>query len=174
MKRKSVLAFLLTGVMLVSGGISVFAADANVTGGTTTGSTPTSFVVDSSVLGGDLIVSVPADLTLIYDEDTGTFINDDVIIAKGGITADKKLEVKTPGTVTYVNGEDNAITIDGVVTFGNASGDDMVTEWSATELYANVKNPVGKPISVEVDSEDLVCIGSYSTTITYNFSVVNK
>lgn len=174
MKMKRFLATLLTGVVLMNNGVLAFAADVPVSGGTATGSTPTSFTVDASVLGGDLIVSVPADMTLTYDSASSTFKSDDVVSAKGRILTSKKLEVKTPTSITYKNADDNSITVPGTVTFGSASGSDQVTEWSAAELLASLTTLDERDISASVNKSDISYIGTYNATITYNINVVNK
>lgn len=174
MKRKSILAALLTTVLLATNGVSVFASNVNVIGDTATGNTPTSFEVDTNILGGDLVVSIPADLTLTYDSASGTFKDTDVVTANGRILASKKLEVKTPTTVTYKNEDDNSITVDGTIAFGTTSGDYGVEEWSASELLTSITSPVEKDITATVNKTNISYIGTYKATVTYNISVVDK
>lgn len=175
MKRKSLIATLVASVLLLTSGVSVFAAsDVNVSGGSATGSTPSSFSVDTSVLGGDLVVTIPAELTLTYDSASGTFKTTDVVTANGRILASKKFEVKVPSTVTYKNQDDNAITVDGAIGFGTTSGSYQIEEWSASELLTSMTTPVNKNISATVNKDDIDYIGTYKATVTYDFSVVDK
>lgn len=173
-KMKRFLATLLTGVMLMSNGVVAFAADVPVSGGTATGSTPTSFTVDNTVLGGDLVVSVPADMTLTYDSSSSTFKSADVVSAKGRILASKKLEVKTPTAITYKNDDDNSITVPGTITFGSVSGSDQLTEWSAAQLLTSLTTLDSRNITASVNKNDISYIGTYKATINYNIDVVNK
>ena len=174
MKAKKVIVALLTGALLMTNGLTVFASDLDVSGGTATGSTPTSFEVDTSILGGDLVVSIPAEMTLTYDSEKEKFVDEDFVSASGRILASKKLVVKTPTNVTYKNTDDNAITVDGTIAFGVVVDADGVENWSAAELLTGLTTPVEKGITATVEKADISYIGEYSTAITYNISVVNK
>lgn len=174
MKAKKLLSVLLAGMMLVSNGVTVLASEVDVSGGTASGTTPTSFEVDTSVLGGDLVVSIPAEMVLTYNTDDEQFKNEDVVSAKGRIRANKKLQVKTPTSIEYSNGDDNSIKVAGTVAFGITSDNLQVTEWSASELLDSLTVLSSKDITATVEKDDISYIGTYSTNITYDINVVDK
>lgn len=171
---KRLVAVLLTGIMIVSNGVVAFASDVSVSGDTATGSTPTSFEVDTSILGGDLVVSIPAEMILNYDSASGKFTNTDVVTAKGRITASKRLKVQVPSEIEYENADDATIKVNGSVDFGTTSMNNMeIGYWTAAELLSGLTTPVEKDIVVDVNKADISYIGTYSTNITYNISVVD-
>lgn len=172
---KRLVAVLLTGIMLMSNGVVAFASDLSVSGGTASGSTPTSFEVDTSILGGDLVVSIPAEMVLTYDSANEKFTNTDVVTAKGRITASKRLEVQVPSEIEYENADDTTIKVSGSVDFGSTSMNNMEKGyWSAAELLTGLTaTPVERDIVVDVNKADISYIGTYSTNITYSISVVD-
>lgn len=194
MKLKKLLAVLLAGLTLTSNGVVAFANDVAVSGGTATSSTPTSFEADTNVLGGDLVVSIPAEMILTYDTANKKFTNSDVVYAKGRISPSKKLRVNVWKEIFYVNADDATIKVKGITSFGTAyqAGDWLrepagggyfyelsapvnASYWSASDLLTGLTaQPVEQSLEVNVDSNDISYIGTYSTNITYAFDVIEK
>ena len=83
---------LFASVLLMSNSMNVFANTVGVSNSTGSGNSPTNFVASSAILGGDLIVTVPDDLTLSKSgtDMTGT----------GTVTAEGNLN---PGSVLPVS-----------------------------------------------------------------------
>lgn len=220
MKRKLAIAA-ITGAMMLSSVMPAFAAElpagavpdthklidvqedeesGAITG---TGSSETMFEVtneemdkdkDPDVLGGDLIISVPAELRLVLMEDKdsegnglGTYsylTKADDVYAVGRTKVSQYLDVKAPTDITYI--ADDAVTQDqkdesavpGVVKFGITDTDgDQKETWNAKELVAgvgkeSVTDGTGKEISSTVQKEDIKYIGSYTATIDYNATLL--
>lgn len=139
------------------------------------GTTKTDFTVDNLILGGDLVVSIPAEMILAYDSDKEIMTKEDYVSATGRCASTSKLEIKTLTSITYTNEKDNNIKVPGTIAFGTASEDYQITEWSALELLTGVKIPadvVKKNIAASVLKSDIDFVGTYSTTILYNISVL--
>lgn len=167
--KQLLLGIAVTILTLSSNGLFAYASEITVTGDTYSGSFESNFVIDDSVLGGDLIVSVPAEMVLSYDSSSDTFTKSDVVTAKGGIVSSKRLEITVPTTVVYSNKKSDVVNVDGSVTFGTNG----VDKWMADELRSSTI-PVERDISVSVDKNDISYTGTYSTTINYTISVVDN
>lgn len=141
------------------------------------GTTKTDFVVDNTILGGDLIVSIPAEMILSYDADNEVMVEADYVSASGRCSSTSNLEVKTLTSITYANDADNSIEVPGTIEFGVTSDAYQITEWSAAELLTGIKNiddRVKKNITASVLKADIDFVGTYSTTILYNISVLDS
>ena len=134
------------------------------------------YAEDVSVLGGTLVLSIPAEMKLAYDPELGDYIKTDSVYASGRCGMKKRLDVQTPQHITFVNNDDDSVVIENAkVTFGSAVSDgSMQEQWSATELREGIGSPVGKSISVAVDKAAIDYLGSYSSLITYNVSLVEN
>jgi len=144
---------------------------------TADGTTKTDFVADSTILGGDLIVSIPAEMILTYDAENSVMTKTDYVSATGRCASTSKLEIKTLTSITYANDADNSISVPGTIAFGTTSGDYQVTDWSAPELLTGVKTPanvVKKNITASVQKDDIDYVGIYGTSILYNISVLDE
>ncbi len=142
---------------------------------TADGETLTKFEVDNTILGGDLIVSIPAEMTLEYDATSETMTKADYVSASGRCGANQKLEIRTATSITYKDDKKAEITVPGTVAFGVAEDDKQLENWTAVELLTGVKTPdsiVKKDISATVQKSDIDYIGSYSSVIQYNITVV--
>lgn len=87
---------------------------------TADGETLTKFEVDNTILGGDLIVSIPAEMTLEYDATSETMTKADYVSASGRCGANQKLEIRTATSITYKDDKKAEITVPGTVAFGVA------------------------------------------------------
>ena len=131
----------------------------------------------NGVLGGELVVSVPAEMTLAgSSSDNQYLLKEDVIYARGRVGAADKLSVTTATVISYVNGDDSSITVPGEVVFGITSGSNQVEEWKAADLVKGVKEgedgSVSKGIAVRVRKNAIDYKGSYSTVLNYNIEVL--
>lgn len=203
MRKRNLAVAALTGVMMLSNMMPVFAAEIpagaipegqkaiQVEGTTGTGTSDTMFDVDNDildegkdpdVLGGDLIVSVPAELRLAYTSGGSTLTKEDKVYAVGRVKVSQNLDVKTPTNINYV--ADDAVTdeqkaeatVPGVVAFGTTDGDNQKENWTAQELLkgvgkTSVTEGTDKAISSTVQKSDIKYIGSYTSVIDYNINL---
>ena len=168
MRKRKLLATMMTGILLVSNTVPALAADISVTGDTT-GQTPTEFVVDEEALGGGLTVTIPASLTLIRDGETGDYGVEDVVSAQGNMNPSKKLQVSTDLSIEYTNTDDTSITVNGAVTFGT----DGMEEWTAAETKASIDVLDSRAIGVAVAGTDVEYVGTYQTIVEFDINVVD-
>lgn len=166
--KKKVLAGLAIMSMLMANGISVFASnDINVSTDTT-GNTQLNFTVTPDMLGGDLIVSIPAEMTLFYNSSTGKFVKSDYVSAKGGIAPDHHLEVSAPTSVTYTHKDKSSIKVNGSIGFGN-NGKEV---WSAEQLIDGLVTPQKRDVTASASISDIKYVGNYGTNLVYNIQIV--
>lgn len=130
-------------------------------------------------LGGEVVVSVPAELVLGADAGSNAILTKkDIVSARGRLKANQKLSITTPTNIAYANGDDSTVTVPGVVAFGAASGDNQLAEWSAAEMVKGVKEGeagiVHKDISSTVQKVDIDYVGTYSTNLLYSIQVATK
>jgi hypothetical protein len=130
-------------------------------------------------LGGEVVVSVPAELVLGADANSNAILTKkDIVSARGRLRANQKLSITTPTSISYANGDDNTVTVPGVVAFGTTSGDNQLAEWSAAEMVKGVKEGevgiVHKDISSTVQKEDIDYVGTYTTNLLYSIQVATK
>ena len=136
------------------------------------------YIEDIDVLGGTLVISIPAEMELKYDSSLNEYIKTDSIYASGRCGVTKQLNVETPRYITFVNGEDNGVKIDnGLVEFGTPVADDSEStreQWSGAELREGLTSPVRKNISVSVDKREIDYLGSYKSVITYHITMTES
>ena len=166
MKSKRVIAGLLASVLLMSNSMNVFANSVGVSDSTGSGNSPTNFIASSAILGGDLIVTVPDDLTLSKSGTnmTGT----GTVTAEGNVNPGSVLTVSTDTTITYVNQSDNTITVPATVTFGT----DGSVSWTAEELMSNLTaDPkLGYDVTATIPMTSIQYIGDYKSNIVFNIA----
>lgn len=136
-------------------------------------STATNFSVDSSVLGGSLVVVVPDNVNLTKNGEV--FTGTGKVYAEGVTSPTKMISVSTDETVTYTNQSKDSITVDASVTFGTNG----VATWDATTLKDNIDieaeaDKVGYDITSTVQVSDIDYIGTYKTNILFNISLVEN
>lgn len=161
--------------------------------GQLSGNTLTMFEVDNpqldtdkpdDVLGGDLVVSVPAELRLAYTEDKKIFTKDDKVYAVGRTHVSDILKIATDENIWYVSDDATPELLEqfpeakvkGVIAFGEQEDNKQVSQWLASELLQgvfkhSVEEGVGKDISSTVQKDEVVYTGSYSATIWYNITL---
>lgn len=203
MRKRNLAVMAMVGAMTMSNMMPVFAAEIpesavpethkliEVEGESATGTSDTMFEVDNDildegkdedVLGGDLIVSVPAELRLAYTSGGSTLTKSDEVYAVGRVKVSQNLDVKTPTNIEYV--ADDAVTdeqkadsaVPGVVAFGEEDGENQKENWTAKELLvgvgkSSVTDGTGKDISSTVQKSDIKYIGSYTSVIDYNINL---
>lgn len=184
MKRlKMVVALAMAMTMVFGSAMSVSAADVTVDTDSTSGSCDSQFEVDSSMLGGNLVVSIPADLNLAYDAGTQTFAKDDYVTVKGSIAATKKVDISVVEENTWTIQETMAVplTASGTVvigtdpaankTVGNVTADMTTITYSATEVRQSNVTPDQRPVKASVALADVPTIGTYKTAINFFIEV---
>lgn len=158
--KKKVIGFLMA--TLLWGSLTVHAADIPVTDSTTS-STPTSFVATNDMLQNNVIVSIPAEMILTYNASTKKLTDADYVSVRGDVKSGKHLEVSVPTNVAYRSS--NAY-VNGVITFGSGGTE----KWTPSQVSASNNS---RQITSTVNAYDLDYAGNYSTTITFNISIVN-
>lgn len=176
-KCKRILSYFLVMLMILqSTMITAFADTVDVSSGSNAGNTDTSFVASAEMLGGGLVVIIPDEIPLTYEDSVQAYTNDSSVIAKGYVDVGKYLEVSVLTDVTYTHDILSIITADGTVTFGNTDGAYQITEWSQTELKtkddSNTVVGVTKPLNVSVPKANIVDIGTYSSVIDFYINLV--
>lgn len=155
--------------VLLCGSIPVYADELTVSEGTITQAVESGFVVEESNDGEGLIVSIPANLTLTYDEDAGMYICHDEVSARGIIDINKQLEISVAETVTYINVDSPSTTVVGAVDFG-ADGTEV---WTADEIAASNDNLDSRDITVSVSKENLKYSGTYTSELVFNIELID-
>lgn len=174
MTKKKIVALALATSMIL-GGTPVHAQTVSVTSGTGSGSSPSSFTVTADMLtGGDLVVTIPDSLDLVYDDASSQFTKTSKVNVKGNINPAKKVVISTPTNITYRHEDDTTVTADGTVTFGSTSVNNQKAEWSATELKDGGEAGVDKDISSSVAKSEVEYIGTYKATVNFNVSLEDK
>lgn len=160
--KKKVIGFGVLLSVLLWGRLPVHASDVPVTD-STTGSTPTSFVATNDMLQNNVIVSIPAEMILTYNASTKKLTDADYVSVRGDVKSGKHLEVSVPTNVVYRSS--NAY-VNGVITFGSGGTE----KWTPSQVSASNNS---RQITSTVNAYDLDYAGNYSTTITFNISIVN-
>ena len=169
-KRSKMLACLMASILLLGNTLPVFAQDIELSGDSATGSTPSSFTVDADYLGGGVVVIIPATLDLTVDDDTGGYLANDVVSAKGNMNPSKVLKVSTDTEIEYVNADDNSVTVTGVVTFGT----DGTEQWTAAQTKASLSTLDSRAIDVAVAKDALPYTGEYTSVVYFNIEAVSN
>lgn len=176
MKNKF-LALVLVSTMLASGGIAVYAEEGNtqtITADDPSASTFTSFNISADMLeGGELVVSIPASMTLEYSQANDNYSNTSVVKVTGNIDPSKKVVVSTPTNITYANEKKSSVKANGVVAFGVTDGDNQKMEYSAEELMNAKTTGISKDISSSVAKSNVEYAGTYSTNIVFDISLAD-
>lgn len=174
MTKKKIVALALATSMIL-GGTPVYAQTVSVTSGTGSGSSPSSFTVTADMLtGGDLVVTIPDSLDLVYDDASSQFTKTSKVNVKGNINPAKKVVISTPTNITYRHEDDTTVTADGTVTFGSTSVNNQKAEWSATELKDGGEAGVDKDISSSVAKSEVEYIGTYKATVEFTVGLEDK
>lgn len=183
MKRKQFLAMMMS-LMLV-GGMSVpsFAAEVPVGGDTASGTVDSQFIATADMLGGGLVVSIPADLNLTYDAGSASLKKEDFVTVKGSISATKRVDISVAkdntwstqaglstlnasGTVTFAGvGETNKDLGDGEVSTTTVS-------YSASEVRAS-NNQDKKTVNAVVATSDIPAEGTYNATVKFHIQLAD-
>lgn len=166
MRKKKILALLLTSLVLLANRLVAFASDISVTD-STTGYTSTKFVATEDMLCNDVVVTIPAEMVLNYNTSSKTLSSSDIVIAQGSIKAGKHLEVSVPTNISYQNTASSSIVVRGALKFGS-NGKEV---WTPTQVSATSGD--SRQITSTVNAYDLEYAGTYKATITYNISIVN-
>lgn len=176
MKVKRQLAMLMAAMMALGTPMTMFAQEIDASGGTGSGSADTNFSVDAETLGGGLVVLIPDEIVLEYNEDSAVFEKTAQVTAKGFVEVDKYLEVSTPTDVTYALENFNAVTADGTVTFGSTIDDNQVENWTQTELKTKDGDTVvgvSKDIYVAVPESNVLDIGTYRSVLSFSIELLD-
>ena len=184
------LALAMAMTMLFGSATSVFAADVTVDADSKTGTCESTFEVTEDMLGGGLVVSIPADMNLTFDEGTSTFAKEDYITVSGSIAATKQVdisllkdyewtlqesiglatELKASGTMTL--GDEEAY---GKTSTAWGSEEKQVTSvtYTATEVRLSNDTPDQRPVKASVALADVPTIGNYTTEAYFLIEVVD-
>lgn len=121
-----------------------------------------------------LIVTIPDELILEFDEDNAVFVKSDNVNVAGNILPTKQIDIVTSTSVTYVHADTSAVTAPAVIAFGTV-GTGVVT---AQELRAaNVidsETGIDLELTSTVQVEDVPYIGDYATTLTFDIAITDQ
>lgn len=160
--KKKIIGFGIMISILLWGRLPVLASDIPVTD-STTGYTPTSFVATNDMLQNNVVVSIPAEMILTYNASTKKLTDTDSVSVRGDIKSGKHLEVSVPANVSYYSSKAN---VNGTLTFGSGGTE----KWTPSQVSSSNNS---RQITSTVNASDLDYAGTYSTTITFNISIVN-
>lgn len=175
MKVKRQLAMIMAAMMALGSPLTMFAQEIDATGGTGSGSADTNFSVDAETLGGGLVVLIPDEIVLEYNEGDEMFEKTAQITAKGFVEVDKHLEVSVPTAIEYALENFSSVTAAGTVTFGTTVDDNQVENWTQAELKTKSGDSVvgvSKDITVEVPESNVLDIGTYRAVISFNIDLL--
>ena len=134
MKKKQLLAILLTASILSSQSIVASADEHTYTGASTTANVNSSFSIVPSDLSG-IIITIPANLDLTIDPDDNYYKVTDKIGAKGDLAENRILDISVGDIVTYNNADGDHYDAD--VTFKRIDTVCNLNFWSPAELEAS-------------------------------------
>ena len=169
--RKRMFCLALVVAQLFSFPITVHAEEQTVE--VATGSalqvTTTSFEVDENVIGGGVVVTVPTNLALAYDEEAEAYIGTGYVSAKGTISSKQYVEVSIDPTIIYQNLDVEGVFVEGSVNFGTEG----VEVWTAEEVKASLDNLDKRPVTITVPKTVLDTVGSYESELIFNIELVD-
>lgn len=178
MQGKKVLAILMATVTVLGAPLSAFAEEIDASGGVGSGSADTNFSVDAETLGGGLMVLIPDEIVLEYNEGEKVFEKTTQITAKGFVAVDKHLEVSVPTDIEYALENFASVTAAGTVTFGTTVDANQVENWTQEELKTkddgNTVVGVAKDITVEVPESNVLDIGTYKAVISFSIDLLGE
>lgn len=170
MKRKQILAVLLTICALFSSGVSAHAEGLSTEGDTATAQTGVSFTATADE--NNVIVSVPESLTFVYDDSNLSYSANDTVSAYGLISRKYCVEVTAASSIRFKNQTNqNAPQLRGTVSFGDANNTGC---WSSAELKSGKFNADQmKKINLDCNLTDINDLerGTYNGTLTFNIKV---
>lgn len=156
MKRFS--ACLLTILLILSCSFNVCAAGIDVTDSPVTGTVPSGFNADESIIGAGAVVTLPATLNLVYNESYDTFYSKDTVTTSGSINDASEVVIDVPESVTYT-GLNTSATVKGFVKFGN----DCRRTWNSSQVTASDT----EDILIQVSPTDVTKPDDYSATVNF-------
>ena len=154
---KRILTCFLTLVLVFSFSFNVNAA-VNVGNTPVTGTVPSGFTADESIVGAGAVVTLPATLNLMYNESYDTFYSKDVITTYGSINEASEVVIDTPKSVTYT-GLNTSSTVEGFVKFGT----DCRRTWNSSQVTASDT----EDILIQVPPTDVTEPDDYSATVNF-------
>lgn len=163
MKKKRFLASLLCcSLLFTSNSMLTFASSTTMTA---------TFTATAEVLGGDLMITIPDEISLTKNGDVMT--GSGVVTAQGVIHPDQVLFISTDVKATYKNESENSIKVDADVDFG----DNGEVRYTAEELKANAEedlkpnpnesNKLSHTVTVTLPMTDVEYIGDYTSDIVF-------
>ena len=144
MKKRIFLGLILAMTMLVGSSLSVFATDVTVEGTQSTGTCTTTLTVTEEMLGGSLVVSIPATMTYTGTllEGNYTFLSENFIGAQGALAANKKLCISAPETYVMTNTTEASYTFDALIFLNDRTTDGTTPIEGTTITYPRSKNKI--------------------------------
>lgn len=165
MMAKRLLAGVLC-IMLTAQAFSTISHAATVKG---EGSASTETDFDSTGLfNNDLIVMIPDEVPLTLNEESGRLEGKGFVTAWGNAGARTQLSVSTDRDITYVLEDDNNITVDADVSFGDTENNTAV--WDSAVLRDNIEasQKTGEYVFASVPLSAIDNIGTYRSDILFN------
>lgn len=170
MKRK-VLATLAVATALAVSAVPVFADEQSVTGtGTTQAVVPSSFVAENDTTS--VIVSLPTNLDLSFNEDTNKYSKSATLSAKGDMSSKKMLTI-TIEDITYELQGYSTIHAEATHHFG-ADASVKSTAYSSEQLKNSKTTEDSRGFDIDVEKASILKNGHYQTTVMFDIDVSNK
>ena len=170
MKRKY-LATLAVMTALVTSVVPVFADEQSISGtGTTQAVIPSSFVAENDTTS--VVVSLPTNLDLTYNEDTGKYSRSASLSAKGDMSSKKVLTI-TIEAITYELQGYSPIHAKAVHHFEDDTSVKS-TEYSSEQLKAGQTVEDSRGFTIDVEKANIIKTGNYQTNVIFDIDVSNK
>lgn len=167
MRKKRLVAGLLCTALTMNSFNTVFANSTQVTGNSAMSESFATLTASASMLGGDLIVTIPDSLPL---SKSGTdMVGTGTVTAEGNCNPSAILTVTTDTTITYENQSDKSITVPASVDFGV----DGQAQWTAVDLKNNLtaSSKMGYNVTATVPMSKIEYVGDYKSKIVFNITL---
>lgn len=169
--KKKLVSMLLLSCVLLNTTIVNAAQTISVTGDTASGSTASSFNVTAGMLdGGNLVVTVPDQLTLVHSQTNSNFAANANVNVKGNINPAKVVNISTPVNINFSHSEDTSISAGGTISFGEGG----VNQYTAQDLQAAGSTGVNKELNCTVPKSEVEYVGTYKSSIVFDIELADK
>lgn len=169
--KKKLVSMLLLSCVLLNTTIVNAAQTISVTGDTASGSTASSFNVTAGMLdGGNLVVTVPDQLTLVHSQTNSNFAANANVNVKGNINPAKVVNISTPVNINFSHSEDTSISAGGTISFGEGG----VNQYTAQDLQAAGSIGVNKELNCTVPKSEVEYVGTYKSSIVFDIELADK
>lgn len=165
MKRKKFIALMLL-VTMCNSAVPVYALDKNVDGSTSAGVASQFTDAEDTDHYSNVLVSLPTNLDLAWQDSTGSFHKTAQVSAKGDLDDDWSLRISVEDA-RYVA---NNAGVDGNIYFNNDISK-LYTLFTASELAASKSTADNRQLDIDVNEFDIKDFGDYRTNVVFNINL---